>query len=211
MTPPIVEWSDPSSGLPIRLLAALREDLRAHVPSTEQGGGWLHCSLRTLKTVATSSGLHLSWNYRLSHTIRGRWGLLGRPLALGLFWWGRHFYGCSIAPTARLHGGLILPHPQGIVVGPGVEVGPRAWIFQNVTLGGAPDKAGSPTIGADARIYAGAVLSGPIALGDNVVIGANAVVHRNVPSRSVVRSARVDVVALPGCSLVESLDGLDVP
>ena len=37
---------------------------------------------------------------------------VGRALASVLYWWNRHFYVCSIAPTARLHGGVILPHPQ---------------------------------------------------------------------------------------------------
>ena len=46
---------------------------------------------------------------------------------------------------------MILPHPQGIVIGAGVVVGPRAWIFQNVTIGGGPGKIGVPVIGADGR------------------------------------------------------------
>ena len=65
--------------------------------------------------------------------------------------------GSAGTPTAasstplRLHGGLILPHPQGIVVGPGVVLGPRAWIFQNVTIGGRTGKVGTARVGADAR------------------------------------------------------------
>ena len=100
----------------------------------------------------------------------------------------RHAYGCSIAPTARLEGGLILPHPLGIVIGPGVEVGPRAWIFQNVTLGGSPGREGMPQVGPDARIWPGAVVAGPIEVGANVVIGANAVVTVDVPDHTLVRS-----------------------
>jgi serine O-acetyltransferase len=88
---------------------------------------------------------------------------------------------------ARLGGGLILPHPLGIVIGPGVEVGPRAWIFQHATLGGSPGRDGMPRVGPDARIWPGAVLAGPIEVGANVVIGANAVVTVDVPDRTLVR------------------------
>ncbi len=76
-------------------------------------------------------------------------------------------------------------------------VGPRGWVFQNVTLGGAPGKVGMPRVGADARIYAGAVLTGPITLGDEVVVGANAAVHRDVPARTLVRCPSPEIRPLP--------------
>ena len=137
--------------------------------------------------VVRSSGFHVMVLHRLAHTLPHRGGFAGRAAAGVLFWGIRHFYGCSIAPTARLHGGLILPHPQGIVIGAGAVIGPRAWIFQNVTIGGAPGKVGMPRVGADARIYCGAVLTGPISVGDHVMVGANAVVARDVPDRALVR------------------------
>jgi serine O-acetyltransferase len=147
--------------------------------------------------VLRSSGFHLMISYRLAHILAQGAGPLGRALAGVLHWWNRHVYVCSISPTARLHGGLILPHPQGIVIGAGVVVGPRAWIFQNVTIGGAPGKAGVPVIGADARIYSGAVVVGPIKVGANVVIGANAVVQHDVPERTLVRCPLADFAPLP--------------
>lgn len=188
---------------PIPFFEALRNDLRAHVPPTDRFGSSAKVLSRTCVLILTSAGFHLTLLYRLSHTSRYRLGLPGRALAAWFYWLGRHVYGCSMAPTALLGGGLILPHPQGIVIGAGAVVGPRAWIFQNVTIGGVPDRSGLPTIGADARIYAGAVVSGPIAVGDNVVIGANAVVGRDVPPRSMVRSLAVEVAPLPEKFVVE--------
>jgi serine O-acetyltransferase len=135
--------------------------------------------------------------YRAANAARARLGPPGRLIAAAIFWATRHGYGCSIAATSRLHGGLILPHPQGIVVGANVEVGPRAWIFQNVTIGGTPGRAGAPRAGADARFYAGAVVAGPVRLGDDVVVGANAVVTRDVPSGRVVRPAPVEASPAP--------------
>jgi serine O-acetyltransferase len=126
-------------------------------------------------------------------------------IATLFFTFARHFYGCSISPAALLHGGLVLPHPQGIVIGPGVVVGPRAWIFQNVTIGGAPGRSGAPVIGTDARIYPGAVLSGPISVGWNVVVGANAVVVRDIPARSLARSPVAESVPLPDHLIVDDV------
>jgi serine acetyltransferase len=161
-----------------------------------------------LLTAVRSAGFHATLAYRLSHTLQGRLGPPGRLAAAFISWCACRLYRCAIAPAARLHGGLILPHPQGIVVDAGTVVGPRAWIFQNVTLGGAPEKVGLPRVGADARIFSGAVLSGPVTVGDNVVIGANAVVHRDVPSRSIVRVAAVEVLPLPDRFVVATPDGL---
>jgi serine O-acetyltransferase len=181
-------------------------DVVAHIPMGARGAsrpGWARMAA---VVVSTSSGFHAVFLYRLAHAVHGRLWPVGRVMSAVLFRVLRHGYGCSIPATARLHGGLILPHPQGIVIGAGTVVGPRAWIFQNVTLGGTPGKLGLPWVGADARIYAGAVLAGPIRLGDNVVVGANAVVVDDVPSASLVRCAPVEVRPLPPRFRVEGSD-----
>jgi len=192
----VTAWVDPNPSRPLPFWESLRLDAHAHISDERRAGSRL--SLIVSKaSVARSSGFHLMVIYRLAHTLAHHAGLMGRILAGLLFWVNRHLYGCSIASTARLHGGMILPHPQGIVIGPGVVVGPRAWVLQNVTLGGAPGKVGMPRVGADARIYCGAVLAGPIAVGDNVVVGANAVVSCDVPHRTLVRSPQVEFIPLP--------------
>lgn len=179
---------------PIRLLSSLLDDVRAHLPESGRSGlgpaVWL-------RIAATSPGFRLTATYRLGHSARGRLGFAGRGIASFLFGWGRHRYGCSIDPTARIEGGLILPHPLGIVVGPGARVGPRAWIFQNVTIGGSPGREGMPRIGGDARIFAGAVIAGPVEVGEGAVIGANAVVSRDIPPRSIARPSPILVLPLP--------------
>jgi serine O-acetyltransferase len=196
-TVPDGAWRDPVPTRALPFWSSLAEDIRAHVspeqrPNSRWRWLWLGCRI-----LVFSSGCHAVLLYRLGHLARLRLPLLGRLVAGFLFWLGRHWYGCSIAGTARLHGGLILPHPQGIVIGGGVIVGPRSWIFQNVTLGGAPEKAGVPRIGSDARIYAGAVISGPVTLGDHVRVGANVVVWRDVPSESVLLPAQPVLRAAP--------------
>jgi serine O-acetyltransferase len=190
-------WVDPSPHRPVPFWASVRQDVVAHIPQAQRRRSRWQWALATVSVVLRSSGFRVSVNYRLAHALHHQGGALGRALAGVFFWWNRHFYGCSLAPSARLHGGLILSHPQGIVVGPDAVVGPRGWIFQNVTVGGAPGLDGLPRIGTDVRIYAGAVLAGPISVGDNVMIGANAVVYRDVPSRTVVRCPPAEFSPLP--------------
>lgn len=88
--------------------------------------------------------------------------------------------GADIPINTRLGGGLLLPHPNGIVIHPSVIVGPNCLIFQQVTLGTRGCKK-APIIGGHVDIGAGAKILGPVIVGDHVNVGANAVVLTNVP------------------------------
>ncbi len=50
--------------------------------------------------------------------------------------------GADIPLGCRIGGGLLLPHPNGVVIHPDAAIGPNCLIFQQVTLGvtcgGAP-------------------------------------------------------------------------
>ena len=190
-------WVDPGPDRPVPFWRAVRQDLVAHVPPERRDRSRRSWALLAAAIAVRSSGFHVTSLYRVAHALHHRTGRPGRVLAGLVFWGVRHFYGCAIASTARLHGGLILPHPQGIVVGADVVVGPRSWIFQNVTLGGMPGRVGMPRVGADARIFAGAVLAGPIVVGDSVMVGANAVVHRDEPGRTTIRCPPTKLSPLP--------------
>lgn len=87
--------------------------------------------------------------------------------------------GADIPLNAKIAGGLLLPHPNGIVVHPDVEIGPNCLLFQQVTLGS--DGRGVPSLGGHVDVGAGAKLIGPIKIGDHARIGANAVVTKDVP------------------------------
>jgi serine O-acetyltransferase len=88
--------------------------------------------------------------------------------------------GADIPLNCRLGGGLLLPHPNGIVIHPDVEIGPNCLLFQQVTLG-ANDR-GVPTIGGHVDIGAGAKVLGPVTVGQHARIGANAVVISDIPT-----------------------------
>ena len=180
----------------MNFLALIRADVVAHIPPAERKMTTARWVWTATKIFVRSSGFHVMLLHRLAHAALS-WPGIGRMVGALLFWLIRHVYGCALAPSAQLGGGIILPHPQGIVIGSEVVMGGRAFIFQNVTIGGAPGKSGQPQIGTDARIYAGAVISGPVMLGDGVMVGANAVVSQNVASRMGVRAARTELFASP--------------
>jgi serine O-acetyltransferase len=89
--------------------------------------------------------------------------------------------GADIPLNSRLGGGLLLPHPNGIVIHPQAEVGPNCLIFQQVTLG-VGGRPGTPRIGGHVDIGAGAKVLGGVVVGDHARIGANAVVLDDIPA-----------------------------
>ncbi len=89
--------------------------------------------------------------------------------------------GADIPINTALGGGLIMPHPNGIVIHPNSEIGPNCIIFQQVTIGTAGTHA-IPRIGGDVLIGAGAKILGDVSIGDHVRIGANSVVLCDIPS-----------------------------
>jgi len=93
--------------------------------------------------------------------------------------------GAEIHLTTKIGGGLLIPHPNGIVIHPDIEIGANCMIFQQVTLGTNRNKVGVPKVGTHVDIGAGAKVLGPVTLGDGAVIGANSVVTKSVPERGV--------------------------
>jgi serine O-acetyltransferase len=86
--------------------------------------------------------------------------------------------------TQHLGGGLLLPHPQGVVVHPEAKVGPNCLLLQQVTIGTGP-KPGLPVLGGHVDVGAGARILGGVVIGDHATIGANAVVIDDVPPGAV--------------------------
>lgn len=87
--------------------------------------------------------------------------------------------GAEIPLNGSIGGGLLIPHPNGIVIHPAAVIGPNCLIFQQVTI--AAGKGGVPVIGGHVDIGAGARILGGVTIGDHARIGANAVVLSDVP------------------------------
>lgn len=88
--------------------------------------------------------------------------------------------GADIPVNTKIGGGLLMPHPNGIVIHPDACIGPNCLIFQQVTIGSRGGK-GVPVIGGHVDIGAGAKILGPVFIGNHSLIGANAVVLYDMP------------------------------
>jgi serine O-acetyltransferase len=107
-------------------------------------------------------------------------------------------WGIDISPTAQIGPGLYIGHFGGIfVLG---KVGKNASIGQGVTIGysGKGDKRGSPTIGDNVYIGAGAKVFGKITIGNNVKIGANCVVYKDIPDNAIVAAPGFQIISYKG-------------
>jgi len=110
-------------------------------------------------------------------------GLLGRCLSVlnvlrHCFW--SVVTGADIPLNCQIAGGLLLPHPNGVVIHPDAVIGPNCLIFQQVTIVGGVEIGGHVDIGAGAKIIR------PVKLGEHARVGANAVVTSDVPAGATV-------------------------
>ncbi len=106
--------------------------------------------------------------------------------------------GADIPLNAQIAGGLLLPHPNGVVIHPDAEVGPNCLLFQQVTLGTIAEKPGAPRLGGHVDVGAGAKILGPVTIGDHAVIGANAVVLSDIPAGAVAVGSPARVIKQKG-------------
>lgn len=92
--------------------------------------------------------------------------------------------GADIPINCQIGGGLVILHPNGIVIHPEAVIGVNCLIFQQVTVGTAGDR-GLPVIEGHVDIGAGAKILGAVRIGAHARIGANAVVLSDVPRGAV--------------------------
>jgi serine O-acetyltransferase len=92
--------------------------------------------------------------------------------------------GAEIDLSCEIGGGLLIPHPNGIVIHPNAVIGNNCLIFQQVTIGTNGKSPTPPTISDHVDIGAGAKVLGNITVGYLAKIGANAVVTKNVPNKA---------------------------
>jgi serine O-acetyltransferase len=93
--------------------------------------------------------------------------------------------GADIPLNCQIEGGLLIPHPNGIVIHPGAKIGPNCLIFQQVTIGTSSPKNGCPILVGHVDVGAGAKILGPVTIGEHARIGANAVVLHDVAQHSI--------------------------
>jgi len=97
-------------------------------------------------------------------------------------------FGIEVPLGIKIGPGLVLPHPQGVILGAS-EIGENVTIYQQVTLGAKSmdvgfDPSKRPQIGSNVILAAGSKVIGGVAVGDNSTVGANAVVLIDIPMNS---------------------------
>ena len=106
-----------------------------------------------------------------------------RPIVVLQYRFWSAISGADIPLNSKIGGGLLIPHPNGIVIHPDAQIGPNCLIFQQVTIGEG-SKPGVPTLEGHVDIGAGAKILGGIHIGAHARIGANAVVINDIPNNS---------------------------
>jgi serine O-acetyltransferase len=109
------------------------------------------------------------------------WRLLSKYWVVQFNFWSV-VTGADIPLNCEIGGGLLLTHPNGVVIFPDAVIGPNCQIFQQVTIGTGGPKPGAPILGGHVDVGAGAKILGGVRVGDHALIGANAVVLEDVPN-----------------------------
>jgi serine O-acetyltransferase len=173
--------SDPTSTLSFSELVF--SDFERHRPS-DRRPTWLQVIPRCFTLTGMLASIILRAQqclYRAGY-VRTAWLL--RPVGIVLV-------GADFVPGATIGTGLVLPHPVGLVVGPGVRIGDNVMLLQGVTIGvrdadlTAVD-AEVPTICDGATILANATVVGGVRVGKGARVGANSLVLSDVSDYSIV-------------------------
>jgi serine O-acetyltransferase len=114
--------------------------------------------------------------------MQGRKGvaanLLRKSIVLRHRFWSA-ITGADIPLNSKIGGGLLIPHPNGIVIHPAATIGVNCLIFQQVTVG-TREGSGVPQIGDHVDVGAGAKILGAVEIGSHARVGANAVIIEDV-------------------------------
>lgn len=135
--------------------------------SREQLSKWWEPSRQLLKSLRN----YQKWKKQggIAGYILCRWNVLEHR-----FW--TVVTGTDIPLNCQIGGGLLLPHPNGVVIHPEASIGPNCLIFQQVTIVTGVKIGGHVDIGTGAKIIRS------VTIGDHALVGANAVVICDVPA-----------------------------
>ncbi len=147
-----------------------------------------------LEILITYPGLHALLIHRLTRRLWLAHHTLAARLISHL---GRALTGIEIHPGARIGRRCFIDHGMGIVIGETAVIGDDCHLFQGVTLGGTSTRREKrhPTLEDHVVVGAGAKIIGAITVGAGARIGAGAVVVASVPPHATVVGVPGHVVA----------------
>ena len=164
-----------------------------------------------LRTLFLTQGFWASSIYRMARAALRRSPLVA-PIVLTAQKLVEIVTGISIPPQCEIGDGLYIGHYGSIIVAPEARIGHNCSLAQSVTIGiaGGGDDRGAPTIGNRVFIGAHSVVVGRITVGDDAVICAGSVVSRSVPARAVMMGNPARVISYDGSFDYVYYDGMDV-
>jgi len=138
-----------------------------------------------LSGLLFNTALQVVLSYRIHHFLASRRSFKLSLIQLILANWQVSRGNCQISPRAKIGGGLLLPHPIGVVIGNGCVLGEGVTLYQHVTIGndGRPDAY--PRIGSRVTVYATSSVIGAIEVGDGAVVGAHSLLNSSIPAGAV--------------------------
>lgn len=163
------------------------DHLRRDAAKYADQGGWHSCPGFWIIAIYRYG----VWVYALPVWARIPFWLLYRILHLSYWLFNVHLWAGSRG--SRLGPGLFLIHPNNVYFAPHMTLGEDCTVFHEVTLG-MGHVAGTPRIGNNVTIFAGARVVGGVEIGDRVMIGANCVVMRSVPPDTTILPAPYKVL-----------------
>jgi serine O-acetyltransferase len=140
---------------------------------------WSREAKRRFEWAPSRSLLASIRSYQRHVASRALWAVLPRMVAVLRHRYWSAVTGADIPLNCKLGGGLMIPHPNGIVIHPDADVGPNCLLFQQVTIGSG--HGGVPRLGGHVDVGAGAKIIGALTIGNHAKVGANAVVITDVP------------------------------
>ncbi|PTB32461.1 serine acetyltransferase [Photobacterium phosphoreum] len=101
----------------------------------------------------------------------------------------KFFCGLDIPARAKIGKGLMMFHPQDIVIHRDVIIGDNVILKHNITIGNKVDKVTgkyvAPVIGNNVELSPGVIILGDVVIGDNCIIGAGSIVTKSIPKNSI--------------------------
>ena len=158
--------------------------------------------IKGIKALLFNASFKITFWFRIGSYLKEKKGLIFKLL----YWFvfiaykkNQYKTGIQLPFGTQIGRGLVFAHFSCIVINSGSKIGINCKIFQGVTIGSKRgENGGSPIIGDNVVISAGAKIIGMVKIGNNVMIGANSVVVSDIPDNAVAAGNPAKVVNMNG-------------
>lgn len=143
----------------------------------------------SIKYLINNASFKITFWFRIGSYLQSHKGFIYKILYMFVLLIHKHnqyLTGIQLPFGTKIGKGLCFSHFSCIVINRNCVIGSNCTIFQGVTIGSVRGpKGGTPIIGNNVAICAGAKIIGKVNIGNNVIIGAGAVVVNDISDNSV--------------------------